>query len=317
MDYPVPFGIWLKQRRHALRLTQQELAARAGCALTTLKKIEAGARRPSARLAAHLAEHLQLSATRDLFLQVAQGKLDTALLPAPAEFPDAAAHAGPRPQLHHLPVVLTPLIGRAREVAAIWAALERDGVRLLTLTGPPGVGKTRLSVQVVADLCDSYPDGVVFVALGAISDPALVTPAIAHALGVREAAGEPHAAGLLDRLHAALHGQHLLLVLDNFEQVAEAAPVVGALLAAPRLQILVTSRVPLHLSGEYTYPVPPLALPDRDTDGSSGAAIEQLREVESVRLFVERAHMVNPDFAITSDNARPVAAICRHLDGLP
>src|SRR5919199_186448 len=286
MDHPVPFGIWLKQRRHALRLTQQELAARAGCALTTLKKIEAGARRPSARLAAHLAEHLQLSATRDLFLQVAQGKLDTAVLPGPAEFLEAAPRADPRPQRHHLPVILTPLIGRAREGPPIGAAFGRGGARLLPLPGPPGGGKARLSLQVAADLCDSYPDGVVFVALGAISDAALVTPAIAHALGVREAAGEPHAAVLLDRVHAALHSRHLLLVLDNFEQVAEAAPVVGALLAAPRLQILVTSRVPLHLSGEYTYPVPPLALPDRDTDGSSGAAIEQLREVESVRLFV-------------------------------
>jgi predicted ATPase/DNA-binding CsgD family transcriptional regulator len=211
---------------------------------------------------------------------------------------------------HHLPVPLTPLVGREREVAAVYALLSRPGVRLVTLTGTGGVGKTRLGLQVGVNLSDRFTYGAFFVNLAPLTDPGLVASTIAQALGVREQASQP----LLDSLQDHLRDKQLLLLLDNFEQLVSAAPVVTELLAAvPHLHVLVTSRAALHLSGEHEFVVPPLPLPDlRDLP-----PLDRLAQFEVIRLFVERAQAVKSDFALTGENAAAVAAICHDLDGLP
>ena len=207
-----------------------------------------------------------------------------------------------------LPIPLTSLVGREREIEAVTAAL-RGPYRLVTLTGPGGVGKTRLAAAVAADVAGDFAN-VSYVALASITDPGLVAQAIASVLGVREAGGE----AIEDRLVSALRERHLLLVLDNFEQVVEAAPLLAALLSAsPHVKILVTSRVRLRITGEREYPVPPLDLMAPDAPASTNGATHS----ESVRLFIERAHAVRKDFAFTAEHAAAVRAICQRLDGLP
>lgn len=211
---------------------------------------------------------------------------------------------------HNLPVQLTSFIGREQEISAVCALLRRREVRLLTLTGTGGIGKTRLSLQVATDLRDDFADGVCFVPLAPINEPGLVMPTIAQTLGLREAEDLP----LFDHLQASLRDQCLLLVLDSFEQVMEAAPKLGELLAAcPELNILVTSRVVLHLRGEHEFPVAPLALPDLTHLPDSAA----LSHYAAVDLFIQRAQAIKPDFQITESNARTIAEICVRLDGLP
>lgn len=210
----------------------------------------------------------------------------------------------------NLPLQQTPLTGRRNELANAQRVLLRADVRVLTLTGTGGTGKTRLALQLAADVLDCFPDGVFFVNLAPVSDPALVAHAIAQVLGVREAANRP----LLDTLRDYLQEKQMLLLLDNFEQVAASAHIVAGLVsAAPALKVLVTSRESLHLYGEISFPVPPLDLPRLDP--LPGLAV--LSENEAVRLFVERARAVKPDFALTERNARSVAEICHRLDGLP
>jgi len=210
----------------------------------------------------------------------------------------------------NLPLQPTALVGREVEVADATELVRRNDVRLLTLTGPGGTGKTRLALQVAAELLDDFRDGAFFVTLASISDPGLITTTIAQTLAVRERPGETLDETLADHLRE----RRLLLLLDNFEQVVVGAPVVSALLAAaPGVKVLATSRASLRIAAEHELAVPPLRLPDL----LELPELEALSQYESVELFVERAVAVKADFAVTSENAPAVAEICVRLDGLP
>ncbi|HTS15916.1 MAG TPA: adenylate/guanylate cyclase domain-containing protein, partial [Candidatus Sulfotelmatobacter sp.] len=209
---------------------------------------------------------------------------------------------------NNLPVMLTDFIGREAVLAEAHRLLE--GTRLLTLTGPGGTGKTRLSLQLAADVAERFSDGIYFVALEPISDPALVPSTIAMAMGVQDVSG----ASIEDRLRGYLHGRTVLLVLDNMEQVTGAAPFIGDLLrTAPGLTCIVTSRAALHIYGEQEYPVPTLGIPDL----AHLPPLEGLAQVDGVALFVERARTARPDFQLTEANAPAVARLVAALDGLP
>ena len=225
----------------------------------------------------------------------------------PADFPPLKALDT---YSNNLPAQPTPLIGREKEVAAVAALLHREEVRLLTLTGPGGTGKTRLGLQVAAELSEAFTDGVFFVNLAPISDPVFVLPAIAQTLEVKELGAHSP----LDLLKASLREKHLLLLLDNFEQVVQAAPQVAALLVAcPESEDLVTSRMALHVRAEQEFAVPPLALPDPKRLLGPVA----LSQYEAVALFIIRAQAVKPDFQMTNATAPAVVEICVRLDGLP
>jgi len=209
---------------------------------------------------------------------------------------------------NNLPTQLTTFIGRDREIARGLELLR--GTRLLTLTGPGGTGKTRLSLQLAAEAAGDFGEGAFWVPLAPISDPELVPSTIAHALGIQVGGNERP----LDRVVDHLREKRLLLVLDNFEQILPAATAVASLLAsAPELKIIASSRTPLRISGEQEYPIPPLDVPDPERLPS----LEILTQSDSVRLFVERARAVKPDFIVTAENAAPIAEICFRLDGLP
>jgi predicted ATPase/DNA-binding CsgD family transcriptional regulator len=210
----------------------------------------------------------------------------------------------------NLPAQLTPLIGREKERADVARLLREEGVRLLTLTGPPGIGKTRLSIQVASDLVRHFHDGVHFVPLASITDPTLVPSAIGQHLDIRQTGQHSLSALIAERLR----DKELLLLLDNFEQVVRAGPLVKELLAAcPHLKVLVTSRQALRVTGEHEFPVPPLKLPGQ----ADYADVVALSRYEAVSLFAQRARAVKPDFTLTGNNASAVARICIQLDGLP
>jgi predicted ATPase/DNA-binding CsgD family transcriptional regulator len=226
--------------------------------------------------------------------------------PAEAELRSDQLHV----RFYNLPAQLTSLIGRAHELQALCTLLRQPEVRLVTLTGTGGVGKTRLGIEVATDLLDDFADGVCFVSLASISNPDLVTATIAQRLGIQEA-GEQSVAELL---HAYVRYKRLLLLLDNFEQVAAAAPrLVDLLVGCSGLKILVTSRAVLHIRAEREFPVPPLALPDLTHLPESHI----LSQYAAVALFLERSRAVNPDFQVTPAHSRIIAEICVRLDGLP
>jgi predicted ATPase/DNA-binding CsgD family transcriptional regulator len=220
------------------------------------------------------------------------------------------ATAAPHNEASAFPSSATPLVGREREVMNVGELLRQPTIRLVTLTGPGGVGKTRLAMRVAEAVGEDFPDGLWFVPLASISDPALVLSAIARALDVRETGHRSLSEGIAH----FLHGKDALLILDNFEQVVDAAPLVAELLArCKHLTCLLTSRALLRVSGEHAFPVLPLPLPPT----AAVTTVERATKSPAVRLFVTRAQAVRPDFEITSANAATIEAICRRLDGLP
>jgi predicted ATPase/DNA-binding XRE family transcriptional regulator len=312
VTHPTPsFGHWLRQHRKNLDLTQEELAQRIGCSDIAIRKIEAGVRRPSRQVAELLADLFKVPVEeREAFIGFARG-VDTGKEEPPPTFYDAASGpASEMPLVHNLPAQLTRLIGREEDATEIGSYLLQDDIRLLTLTGPPGIGKTRLALRVGSDLTGHFEDGVFLVLLASISDPNLVALAVAQTLGVRETGSTPITVSLTQYLRY----KRALLVLDNFEQVVVAAPaVVNILETCPRVKVMVTSREPLHVRGEQVFVVPPLQLPDL----AHVHTIEALLCSPAVALFVERARALEPDFDLTEQNCEAVAAICVRLEGLP
>ncbi len=302
----------LKRYRVAAGLSQEALAERARLSTRGLSDLERGVNRaPHAETVARLAVALGLTPEERAEFEAAvdrrRGPPTTAGVTAPSPSPSPAHGAT-------FPVPTSSLIGRAGDERAITRLVQHDDVRLLTLTGPGGVGKTRLAIEVAAGLTPRFADGAAFVSLDALRDPALVISAIAQVLGVREAGEQPLRESLIDYLV----GRELLLVLDNFEHVAAAAVHVADLLAAcPRLRLLVTSRAALHVRGEHEFPVAPLAVPEAEPDGVPPASAGAIASVAAVALFVQRAQAIKPDLQLTDDVAQTVAAICRRLDGLP
>jgi predicted ATPase/DNA-binding XRE family transcriptional regulator len=299
------FGVWLRRRRKGMDLTREALGRQVGYSAATIRKIEAEERRPSLQLAAALAELFAIPpGERDAFVRFARGELRA----APAALAERPWAPRPAPVL---PAATTSFIGRDDDIAAVRRYLDTPDTRLLTLVGPPGIGKTRLSLEAARAAAAHYAGGVYFAPLAPLSEPEQVARAVIRALGLVEREGYP----ATERLQAGIGARELLLILDNAEHLVDAvAGLVAALLpACPRLKVLVTSRESLRVPGEWLYPLAPLAVPEEVRDG----AAETFEAFSALQLFAERARAVLPDFALTAENAEAVAEICRELDGLP
>jgi predicted ATPase/transcriptional regulator with XRE-family HTH domain len=296
-------GTLLKRFRMSAALSQEELAERSTVSVRAISDIERGqrttARFETVRLLAgalDLSEH-----DRDLLMEAAQPRSD--------QLPASQAPAPPAPalRLQTLPAQPTPLIGREAVLSGIVGAVENKPGRAITLTGPGGIGKTRLAIEAARIVTQTFGDGVAFVSLAPIADPDSVAVTIAQALGIA-----PGGMSLPESIAKFLRGRSLLLVLDNFEHLIEAAPLISQLLAgAPGLSVLVTSRVRLRLSTEMEIPIPAFDLP------GSEDSTESVRANEAVRMFVDRARATDPEFELTTENTGAVADVCHRLAGLP
>lgn len=316
----ITFGELLRHLRRQAYMTQRDLALATGYSIGQICRFEQNQCVPdlatvTARFIPALVDPSDTASQQRLlaFARTARATQQETRRrqPSPALTP-ATPGAGPVVELKlaPFPCAPTPLLGRGHEVSQICAMLRQPSVRLLTLTGAPGIGKTRLGLQVAAELKASFADGVTFVPLAAISDPALVPTAVAQALGITERTGQSCVAALTE----ALHARRLLLVLDNFEHVLATAPLVARLLAnAPGLVVIVTSRAALRIGGEHEVLVPPLALPPLDPLPE----LEELALSPAVQLFIARARAVHASFTASAANLVAIGQICARLDGLP
>ncbi len=306
------FGTWIRRRRRELDLTQAELAQRAGCSEAAIRKIEADERKPSLQLTELLAKELRIpDAEKKAFVQFARHILPDAELfspiPATAKISDSF-HAAT--SSNNIPAFLTSLIDRTRDISSVLESITSADVRWITLIGPPGIGKTRLSIHCGEQALPHFRDGVWFVDLSVVSEADFVLPAIGRTFRYFDL---PQSANL-EQLTIGLKEKELLLVLDNFEQVEDAAGDVAALLkGCPKIKTLVTSRVPLNIYGEYKYYVPTLSIPPKSAAKSS----ESLMQFEAVQLFVARARQLQTGFKISGENAEAIVDICTRMDGVP
>jgi predicted ATPase/transcriptional regulator with XRE-family HTH domain len=331
LEVPGSFGEWLKQRRKALDLTQDELAERAGCSIFALRKIESGERRPSKQLAALLATALEISEEEQpTFVRVARGDLNLERLrlsrpntspPSISDFLDqqqtpesAPPHTSPKPAPHHLPLSPTPLLGRDTELAALERLFKDSQCRLLTLTGMGGIGKTRLAIEFASRQREMFADGVHYVPLASVNSPESIVPAVADALEFSFSGPGGSKEQLLNYMSIRMKGP-ALLVLDNLEhlivQSSETVDLISEFLQRlHHLKILTTSRERLNLHGEWMYelhglPVPPVEFVDR------------LDEYSAAVLFIQRAKHVKTEFVISDSERGDLVQICRLVEGTP
>ena len=321
------FGDLLRFLRERVELSQKELAMQVGYHYSYMSRIEKNQRTPDpTTLMARFVPALYLDSEPEWTARLLElaGEAGTKQRSATVS-PSGSNSALPTPPTalpifdlssSNLPIILTPLIGRDEEVVGLTNLLTREDVRLVTLIGPPGVGKTRLAAHIAAQLAGSFAHGPLFVDLTAIADVESFLPTLAGILNVHETSESP----LLKCIITSLRQRNLLLVLDNFEQMISAAPhVLLLLVGASGLKILVTSREALHVSGEYEFPLLPLALPESSNPGQllEEELLETLSDYSSVQLFIQRARAVQPTFKLTQENAAAIVEICRRLDGLP
>ncbi|HJS18980.1 MAG TPA: tetratricopeptide repeat protein [Anaerolineales bacterium] len=303
------FGQWLRLKRKALDLTQDALADRVGCSVGMIRKIELEERRPSAQIVERLADIFTIPAQeRAAFLRFARG--DWRSVPAETK-EDAPWHVSTKSPRSNLPATFTSLIGRDKDIAAVQDYLTHPEIRLVTLIGAPGIGKTRLSIASASQSLAEFSDGIFFVALAPLDQPSLIPSATLQALGYIEKNNlSPE-----ERLIEGIGNKRMLLVLDNCEHLIEhVAPLASSLLSAcSRLKILTTSREALGIPGEWLYSVPALELPKE----YSIVDVETVSEFPALVLFAERARAARSDFALNAENMRAIVSICSQLDGLP
>ncbi|MBK8782628.1 MAG: tetratricopeptide repeat protein [Anaerolineales bacterium] len=307
------FGYWLRLKRKALDLTREALADRVGCSVSTIRKVEDEERRPSAQIAELLAEIFKIPTTeRTAFLRFARGDWSS----APSLGDEEAPWRVSTPEIlqqprSNLPATFTSLIGRDKDIVAVQDYLTNPDIRLVTLIGAPGIGKTRLGIASASKSLADFPDGVFFVALAPLDQPSLIPSAIAQALGFVEKSDLPGE----KRLMEGIGNKRMLFVLDNCEHlIGDVARLAASLLSScSRLKILTTSREALQIPGEWLYSVPALDMPKE----KSVVNIETISEFPALVLFAERARAARSDFALNAKNIWAVASICSQLDGLP
>jgi predicted ATPase/DNA-binding XRE family transcriptional regulator len=305
----VSFGEWLKRRRGAAGLTQEQLASQINCSTSALRKFESEERRPSAEVVKQLADVFNISLEeRVSFLRYARGDWQALSAIDSEDAPWRTPHVPTTPRTN-LPNSMSSFIGRNKELEEIKSFIIRN--RLVTLAGLGGIGKTRLSLETARKMADTFPDGIWFVELAPVLEPALVPQVMINTLGLIEQANRSPQTILVD----FLRDKKSFLILDNCEHVIQACAQLAETLlqACPDLKILATSREPLGIPGELTFNVAPLSIPDI---GQPFAA-DHLADYEAVRLFLERAQTVLPDFKLTIHNAFAISQVCQHLDGIP
>src|SRR5574339_278436 len=307
------FGYWLRLKRKALDLTREALADRVGCSISTIRKLEDEDRHPSVQIAELLAEIFNIPPTeRSAFFRFARGDWKAAPSQGDEEAPwrISTPEVAPHPR-SNVPATFTSLIGRDKDIAAVHNYLTHAEIRLVTLIGAPGIGKTRLSIASARESLAEFSDGVFFVALAPLDQPSLIPSAILQVLGYIEKNNLSPEEGLIE----GIGNKRMLLVLDNCENLIEdVAPLASSLLSScSRLKILITSREALGIPGEWLYSVPALDLPKEN----SVVDIETISEFPALVLFAERARAARSDFILNAESIQAVASICSQLDGLP
>jgi len=305
----VSFGEWLKRQRKARGLTQEQLAGQLNCSTITLRKIEAEERRPSVQITQQLAEIFNIpSKERTSFLRFVRGDWRSAPGESIKEAPWRVSTVSPR---SNVPSSLTALIGREQELAKLSEYLPNQSVRLITMIGPPGTGKTSLSLQVAREAFSDFVDGVFFVALAPLEDPSLVATTVVQTLGFVETPERSP----FEQLKDGIGERQILIVLDNVEHLIEGTATLATdlLSACPHLKILATSREAMRVPGEWLFFVPPLNIPG----DLSSVDLETVSQFSALTLFAERARAVRSDFTLDAENIQAVATICARLDGLP
>src|SRR5215216_1338178 len=318
------FGELLRYLRERAELSQRELALQVGYHYSYMSRLEKNERMPDiATLMARFIPALGLEDDprwTERLLRLAASEEKTM---APRKSGLGSASSSPKTDatfpilespLNQLPLSLTPLLGREKEVETVTKLLMRFDVRLVTFVGPPGVGKTRLAIQVANEIAGMFAQGAVFLDLAPFREPQEMLAALANTLGIQETSS----ASLMSHLIGNLRQKNILLVIDNFEHILSAAPQLVQLLGnSPQVKALITSREALRVTGEREFSVLPLPLPQKDENETSPLASSQLMDYAAIQLFAQRAQAVDHEFQLTLENLNAIAEICRRLDGLP